>query len=717
MANVLPVSFTKFITEYAIKNGEIATEYNQNLSPLRLKKELNYLYNVIQLLNGNDMDVLPWSDIEYYIVDDIVQNIAFDGHIYRARRTSTNVRPDTSIGTDWEKVEAKDYTTIGDFSNFLAKDNMVAFTPTDEYNPSTKKYVDTGISSCYQRGEIVADSEKLNGEVVENTLSTKMYTPASVNLVKLVDDKANTKLDATEFNSTNVTAMVQNVDGAGTGLDADLLDGQSSETFMKVGSTSNLNTLFRQGTYLSSVGNTGNPTGTGTYAITVSGNNSMFAQLAMDVSLNKIYFRSYVSGSWKPWKQFADASGSIAEAEKLVTPRNISISGDASGSISFDGSANVDIPLVIANDSHNHDGRYFTETESDNRFLGLHAKSDDSNKLDGINSTQFIRKDIGGTNIGNHTWSDTATFNSNVTMDGTLHVEGDLTVFGTTTTIDSENVSITDHNIILGAADLPTNITADGGGITLLGTTEKSIKWLNSTNKWTFSDGIQAPTFTGTSSNADKLDNLNSTQFLRSDVNDSMNGKLTISKNVGTAPTYSTGQMELKNTDAGDVSLGFHRSGHTACQLRHESNGLILSGTTPTASADMKVTGKFIGTATSAQYADLAERYESDKDYKPGTVLEIGGDKEVTLYNGGSLAGVVSTLPGLMLNSETKGLYVALKGKVPCRISGTAKKGDYIIAIGNGFGSAVEKNYAMKHHLDIIGISLEDGENLIEVKI
>ena len=84
---------------------------------------------------------------------------------------------------------------------------------------------------------------------------------------------------------------------------------------------------------------------------------------------------------------------------------------------------------------------------------------------------------------------------------------------------------------------------------------------------------------------SDKLDSLNSTQFLRSDADDTMTAQLKIQHDLAN-PTYSNGQLELRTTDASDASLGFHRSGHTACQLRHESSGLILSGTSRTSAAD-----------------------------------------------------------------------------------------------------------------------------------
>jgi hypothetical protein len=58
-------------------------------------------------------------------------------------------------------------------------------------------------------------------------------------------------------------------------------------------------------------------------------------------------------------------------ADKWTTARTLSLSGDASGSVSWDGSANATLSVTVANDSHNHDGRYYTETEANSRFVNV----------------------------------------------------------------------------------------------------------------------------------------------------------------------------------------------------------------------------------------------------------------------------------------------------------------------------------------------------------
>jgi hypothetical protein len=82
---------------------------------------------------------------------------------------------------------------------------------------------------------------------------------------------------------------------------------------------------------------------------------------------------------------------------------------------------------------------------------------------------------------------------SAITSVGTLAsltVTGDLTVNGTTTTINSTTLTIDDKNIILGDVETPTDTTADGGGITLKGATDKTFNWIDSTDSWTSSEHL-----------------------------------------------------------------------------------------------------------------------------------------------------------------------------------------------------------------------------------
>jgi hypothetical protein len=98
--------------------------------------------------------------------------------------------------------------------------------------------------------------------------------------------------------------------------------------------------------------------------------------------------------------------------------------------------------------------------------------------------------------------------------------------------------------------------------------------------------------------------------------------------------------------------------------------------------------------ATSAQYADLAEMYEADAEYATGTVVEFGGEAEVTVsMTEGSVrvAGVITSDPGHVMNGGLKGstvASVALVGRVPVKVIGPVYKGDMLVSAGYGYARA-----------------------------
>jgi hypothetical protein len=130
------------------------------------------------------------------------------------------------------------------------------------------------------------------------------------------------------------------------------------------------------------------------------------------------------------------------------------------------------------------------------------------------------------------------------------------------------------------------------------------------------------------------------------------------------------------------------------------------------------------GSTLQATYADLAERYEADAEYEPGTVLVLGGDKEVTVtttFADTRVAGIVSTNPAFKMNSDAgtdkTHPYIALKGRVPCKVQGYIKKGDLIVTSSTpGYGIAASNVFGGA----IIGKALgtqSEGFGIIEVLV
>jgi hypothetical protein len=120
--------------------------------------------------------------------------------------------------------------------------------------------------------------------------------------------------------------------------------------------------------------------------------------------------------------------------------------------------------------------------------------------------------------------------------------------------------------------------------------------------------------------------------------------------------------------------------------------------------------------------ADLAENYEADKVYNPGTVLMFGGDNEVTLasINTTAVAGVVSTDPAQVMNGSLTGhnvVALALKGRVPCNVIGPVKKGDLLISAG--FGFARTNNQALPGQIvgRAVGEYMGLGKAVIEIAV
>ena len=90
----------------------------------------------------------------------------------------------------------------------------------------------------------------------------------------------------------------------------------------------------------------------------------------------------------------------------------------------------------------------------------------------------------------------------------------------------------------------------------------------------------------------------------------------------------------------------------------------------------------FVGTATEAIYADLAEEYVADDTYEPGTVLVFGGSTEVTTTNkthDTRVAGVVSTNPAYLMNKDSGNTSLGLTGRLPCLVKGPVDKGTLLV--------------------------------------
>ena len=185
--------------------------------------------------------------------------------------------------------------------------------------------------------------------------------------------------------------------------------------------------------------------------------------------------------------------------------------------------------------------------------------------------------------------------------------------------------------------------------------------------------------------------------------------------------TGNSGRIECNVDSTSGASMYFElKSGVTGGSATSLNSIMTLTESAITANGSVV----FSGTATQARYADLAERYTADADYESGTVLVFGGDEEVTECTqrlDRRIAGIVSTDPAYLMNSELEGITVALVGRVPCKVVGEVRKGDLMVSSDTpGYAEAwrEESNPPMG---SVIGKALENktgaGVDVIEVVV
>ena len=207
---------------------------------------------------------------------------------------------------------------------------------------------------------------------------------------------------------------------------------------------------------------------------------------------------------------------------------------------------------------------------------------------------------------------------------------------------------------------------------------------------------------------------------------------LQISNLGDTAPAALNTLNELAAAMNDDASFSATVTNSIATKLPKSggtmSGDIAMGGNDITGGVNATFTN-FIGTATYAKYADLAERYAADATYEEGTVMSFGGEAEVTSaqgYGSTAIAGVVSTKPAFAMNSEAGSSethpYIALQGRVPCKVTGTVSKGDILVASEvSGTATKWLESSVDPRMTAYVGIAIEDkttdGEGYIEVKV
>ena len=333
---------------------------------------------------------------------------------------------------------------------------------------------------------------------------------------------------------------------------------------------------------------------------------------------------------------------------------------------------------------------------------------------------------------GNYAATSTTTGSLQLTggagITGNLYVGGNLSIAGNTTFINTTTITTTDTIAAptINAGTIGNSgATFSGASGTLTGLFTASNLNLSLTTASTVTavltrgsdPNFQLTSQNGSSSNATGAEtarfgvNYSGTgwdsfiQFIRG--SGAQSGSLALyAANTAVANVSSTSIYPVSNNN---ITLGGASSQYFSAIYanNHYVSGSILPG----ANIQANIGGvgsnyfnyiygvNFVGTSTTAKYADLAEMYHSDSYYSPGTVMILGGDYDVTVSthtHDTAVAGVVSTNPAYLMNDNFEHdnwLPIALTGRVPCLVRGPVNKGTLLVSSSErGVACALDKS-------------------------
>lgn len=256
--------------------------------------------------------------------------------------------------------------------------------------------------------------------------------------------------------------------------------------------------------------------------------------------------------------------------------------------------------------------------------------------------------------------------------------------------------------------------------------------------------------FVGTASDANSLGGIAAANYLRNNTSGSITGNLAIlsdstglsvgvDQDARISVTTANSEVVIQNTtqDA-NLTLKVNDGGSTTAVMSVDgASSQVVFPTSVKVTSLLNNNGNGVGnignssgyfntifaTATTALYADVAERFAADTAMLPGTVVELGGSAEVTMAEdelSENVFGVISTKAAYLMNAGagTNETHppIAMTGRVPVRVIGSIRKGDRLVSAGNGLARSALIGEATA--FNVIGRALEDrletSEGLVE---
>ena len=312
-----------------------------------------------------------------------------------------------------------------------------------------------------------------------------------------------------------------------------------------------------------------------------------------------------------------------------------------------------------------------TATASEINILdGVTASTAELNILDGATLTTTELNYVDGVTSAIQTQIDAKASLSGATFTGavsgtSLTLSGDLTVNGTTTNLNSTNLVVEDKNIVLGDTGTPTDTTADGGGITLKGATDKTFNWVDATDSWTSSENINLA--------SGKTVKFNGTDL--KDVTETLTNKTLTSPVINNATGISKSDVGLGNVDnISDANKPVSTATQTALDAK-----VALSGGTMTGALTLS------GSPTEASHAATKAYVDNTTAglnfHAPAHVATT--DNLTATYNNGT-SGVGATLTGSGTFAQIDGHTVAEQERVLVKNQSTGSQNGLYVLTDDG---------------------------------
>jgi len=501
-------------------------------------------------------------------------------------------------------------------------------------------------------------------------------------------------------------------DGSGSGLDADLLDGQHGSYYAPIASpsfTTKITTPQIHHTGVISVLNGSSAQGMKVASLYVgtSYNNSAASGQVNTLNGYRVQGTEVINSSGN-WVGGGNISEFTNNSGYITGNQTITLSGDVSGS------GTTSIAVTIADDSHTHDGRYFTETEADARFInvtgdtatGIHEvdgrwhfnPSTNSSYREGIRLNRSttgwggavfggVRDSIDG--ITEAWWVARNPSKNLVLSYATSADNGGLVLTHNTTTMTykSQRVFMDDYHP---NADKWTTART----LSLTGDVTGSVSWDGSGNASITTvvaddshnhvisnvDGLQTAldsklSTSGTAANSQLLDSLDSTAFLRSNADDTMSEKLTFSQYSSGAYMQNPGGVTFSSVSSGDNSLVLRNLG----QFRFEDENNWDWNKWGGIKYDSSANTMYIGGPVSSHFTSNSSPPSIDVNFVGLNASGLKKDGNVVWHagNDGSGSGLdADTLDGIQgasfLRSDTADTYSDI------RASGSTNTGRFI---------------------------------------